>query len=113
MEVHLFLLQLAAVLLAARIFGELAVRWGMPPVIGELRRRAQEVVLTRLPAAGPGLEPRIDGEPVPVGSPVTLRSDAEGSPTVVAVGSVAFHVIARGDRLFLRSRKALYCVAND
>ena len=36
MEVHVFLLQLAMVLMAARLFGELAVRWGMPPVIGEL-----------------------------------------------------------------------------
>ena len=36
MEVHVFLLQLALVLLAARVFGEIAVRWGMPPVIGEL-----------------------------------------------------------------------------
>lgn len=36
MEVHIFLLQLAMVLMAARIFGELAARWGMPPVIGEL-----------------------------------------------------------------------------
>jgi len=36
MEVHVFLLQLAMVLMAARIFGELAVRWGMPQVIGEL-----------------------------------------------------------------------------
>jgi|GEM_PF-4319740 len=36
MEVHVFLLQLAMVLMAARIFGELAVRWDMPPVIGEL-----------------------------------------------------------------------------
>jgi len=36
MEVHVFLLQLALVLLSARLFGEVAVRWGMPPVIGEL-----------------------------------------------------------------------------
>lgn len=36
MEVHVFLLQLALVLMAARIFGEVAVHWGMPPVIGEL-----------------------------------------------------------------------------
>ena len=36
MEVHVFLLQLALVLVAARVFGEFAVRWGMPPVIGEL-----------------------------------------------------------------------------
>ena len=36
MEVHEFLLQLALVLLAARLFGEVSVRWGMPPVIGEL-----------------------------------------------------------------------------
>lgn len=36
MEVHVFLLQLALVLMSARIFGEVAVHWGMPPVIGEL-----------------------------------------------------------------------------
>jgi Kef-type K+ transport system membrane component KefB len=36
MEIHVFLLQLALVLMAARIFGEVAVHWGMPPVIGEL-----------------------------------------------------------------------------
>jgi len=36
MEVHVFLLQLAMVLMAARFFGELAAHWGMPPVIGEL-----------------------------------------------------------------------------
>lgn len=36
MEVHVFLLQLALVLMTARLFGEVAVRWGMPPVIGEL-----------------------------------------------------------------------------
>ena len=36
MEVHVFLLQLALVLMAARMFGEISVRWGMPPVIGEL-----------------------------------------------------------------------------
>ncbi|MGB5542616.1 MAG: cation:proton antiporter [Gammaproteobacteria bacterium] len=36
MEVHVFLLQLAMVLMAARFFGEIAAHWGMPPVIGEL-----------------------------------------------------------------------------
>jgi Kef-type K+ transport system membrane component KefB len=36
MEVHVFLLQLALILMAARLFGEISARWGMPPVIGEL-----------------------------------------------------------------------------
>ena len=36
MEVHLFFLTLLAILLTARIFGELATRLGIPPVIGEL-----------------------------------------------------------------------------
>ena len=36
MEAHLFLLQLALILVAARILGELALMGGLPPVIGEL-----------------------------------------------------------------------------
>lgn len=36
MEVHTFLIHLMAILLSARVFAELAVRIGVPPVIGEL-----------------------------------------------------------------------------
>lgn len=36
MEAHLFLLQLALILVTARILGELPLMSGLPPVIGEL-----------------------------------------------------------------------------
>ncbi len=36
--------------------------------------------------------------------PVPMLADADGSPTVLRSGSVSFHVIARGDLLFLRVR---------
>lgn len=42
-----------------------------------------------------------DPDAGPVGH-LQLRHDADGDPTVLAVGSFLFHVIERGDELFLR-----------
>jgi Kef-type K+ transport system membrane component KefB len=36
MELHQFFLYLAIILIAARLFSEVAGRYGIPPVIGEL-----------------------------------------------------------------------------
>jgi uncharacterized protein (DUF1684 family) len=44
---------------------------------------------------------RRDGAPVQA---VDMQSDADGPPTVLTVGSVSFHVIARGDAVGIRVR---------
>jgi uncharacterized protein (DUF1684 family) len=41
----------------------------------------------------------VDGEPV---STLELKSDADGNPTVLHLGSLSFQIIKRGDRLGLR-----------
>jgi len=96
-------------LLGAATKCEILVDAAVPPVIGELRCSARDVVL--VPA--PGVEASTDGEPVPVGMPVTMVSDASGAPTLVAVGTVSFHVIARGDRRFLRVKDSASAVRRD
>lgn len=52
------------------------------------------------------LEPRKDSgltvEGRPAAEPVVLKSDAEGEPTTLRIGSVAFYVIKRGDKLGVR-----------
>lgn len=49
--------------------------------------------------AEPGVEVTVDGTPV---TEVELSPDTTGAPTVLAVGSIRIHLIARGDRLALR-----------
>jgi uncharacterized protein len=68
-----------------------------PPVIGTLTVQPQGVSFA--PAAGVSVTSA--GEPLqPL--PHDLSSDRDGAPTVLEVGTVRFHVIERGDRLFLR-----------
>jgi len=49
--------------------------------------------------AEPGAGITSDGKPV---TSLELRSDEQGKPTVLKLGSLSFHVIKRGDRLGLR-----------
>jgi uncharacterized protein (DUF1684 family) len=70
----------------------------VPPVAGTLTLEADgAVVLRTVPEAGVTI----------IGQPVTearLRSDRDGSPQAVAVGSVRFHIIERGGRKAVRAR---------
>lgn len=70
-----------------------------PARVGELTRRGGAV---RLELA-PEVDATLDGVPAP--RAVELRSDANGEkPSLVRLGDVSFHVIARGDRMALRVR---------
>jgi uncharacterized protein (DUF1684 family) len=74
---------------------------GAPDWVGDLTRRDSEV---RLELA-PGVAATVEGEAAPAA--LDLRSDADGGqPTLVRLGDVSFHVIARGDRVALRVRDA-------
>ena len=66
-----------------------------PAHVGTLERDGRDVVFV----AADGVEAAVDGDPV---ERVALVSDAEGDPTVVASGSLLFHVIERNDTLYLR-----------
>jgi uncharacterized protein (DUF1684 family) len=71
---------------------------GVPPVAGTLTLATDGAVVLRT-AAEAGVT--IDGQPV---TEVRLRSDRDGSPQVVAIGPVRFHVIERGGRKAVRAR---------
>lgn len=53
--------------------------------------------------AAPGAGITLDGQPVDTRE---LRTDADGKPDVLRLGSLAFHVIKRGDRLGVRLKDA-------
>jgi uncharacterized protein (DUF1684 family) len=71
---------------------------GVPPVAGTLTLEADGTVVLRTVAEA-GVT--IDGQPV---TEVRLRSDRDGSPQVVAIGPVRFHIIERGGRKAVRAR---------
>ncbi len=54
------------------------------------------------PRAGAGL--RLDGETLT--GPATLRSDADGAPNVLSIGTVSFYLIRRGERLAARVKRS-------
>lgn len=68
---------------------------GAPPWVGTFRL-AQDRVTFR---AEPGIGVTLKGAPV---SEAILRNDAEGAPDVLALGTLRFHVIRRGDRFAVR-----------
>jgi uncharacterized protein len=70
---------------------------GAPATLGTLTRKGASVSF--VPA--PGVAATVKDAPFTGGA---LRSDAEGAPDVVKVGTLQFHVISRGDRLALRVR---------
>jgi hypothetical protein len=70
-----------------------------PARVGTLTRQGSSV---RLEVA-PGVGATHAGEPA---RSLELVSDAAGAPTVVELGTLAFHVIERGDRLALRVKDA-------
>jgi uncharacterized protein (DUF1684 family) len=71
---------------------------GVPPVAGMLTLEADGAVVLRT-AREAGVT--IDGQPV---AEARLRSDRDGSPQKVAVGSVRFHIIERSGRKAVRAR---------
>lgn len=70
---------------------------GVPARAGVFRRSANEVNVEAEPGAGL----LHDGEPV---TSLALTSDAAGEPTVLTLGSLAFFLIERGERIGLRVR---------
>jgi uncharacterized protein len=70
-----------------------------PAHVGVLTRKEDTVSL----ALQPGVSLSVGGKPFTGGA---LRSDAEGSPDTVALGSVRFFLIRRGDRLGVRVKDA-------
>jgi uncharacterized protein (DUF1684 family) len=66
-----------------------------PPFVGTLDRDGGAVTFH----AAPGSGVTVEGRPA-VSLP--MRSDADGEPTVLSVGTVFFYVIRRGDRLGVR-----------
>jgi hypothetical protein len=71
---------------------------GVPPVAGTLTLETDgAVVLRTAPEAGVA----IDGQ---AATEARLRSDRDGSPQVVTIGSVRFHIIERGGRKAVRAR---------
>jgi uncharacterized protein len=76
--------------------GDIALPAGKsPPVAGSLWLNGGAVKLDARPDAG------ITNEGKPV-TTLELKSDADGSPTVLKLGTLSFHVIKRGDRIGLR-----------
>ncbi len=71
----------------------------VPARLGTLTRKADTVSL----ALPPGVSVTVDGKPFQGG---VLRTDAEGSPDTVALGTVRFFIIRRGDRLGVRVKDA-------
>jgi uncharacterized protein (DUF1684 family) len=67
-----------------------------PAVAGVLVREGDAVTLR----AQPGVKLTADDKPVT--APLALKSDSEGKPTVLGLGSLSFYVIKRGDRLGVR-----------
>ncbi len=78
--------------------GEIVLPEGKAPRLAGVLRMSGDVV--RLEAQ-PGAEITHEGQAV---SSLELRSDADGKPTVLNLGSLSFHLIKRGGRLGLRVR---------
>jgi uncharacterized protein (DUF1684 family) len=72
----------------------------IPAQVGVLHRDAGDLAFT--PATG--AEVSTDGQAIDGTLPI--RTDLDGEPTIIAVGTVRFHVIVRGDRHFLRVKDA-------
>lgn len=68
---------------------------GAPPRVGAFQLAGDRVTFRAEPGAGVTLK----GASV---SEAALRSDAEGAPDVLALGTLRFHVIRRGDRFAIR-----------
>ncbi|MGE5278884.1 MAG: DUF1684 domain-containing protein [Acidobacteriota bacterium] len=66
-----------------------------PAFAGSLDRAGESVTLH----AAPGSGMLADGKPV---TTLALRSDEDGEPTVLTIGSLSFYVIRRGERLGVR-----------
>jgi len=66
-----------------------------PELAGSLERHGKEVTVK----VAPGAAVTHDGKPV---AELALKVDADGGPTVLALGSLRFYVIQRGDRLGVR-----------
>ena len=65
----------------------------------------QHAATLRLAAGKVTIEAKPDAKITAKGQPVTtleLKSDEDGEPTVLELGSLSFHVVKRGDRLGLR-----------
>jgi uncharacterized protein (DUF1684 family) len=78
--------------------GEIVLPDGKAPAqAGTLRLAAGKVTLEANPAA----KVTSKGQPV---NTLELQSDEKGSPTMLEMGSLSFHVVKRGDRLGLRVR---------
>jgi uncharacterized protein (DUF1684 family) len=78
--------------------GEIVLPDGKAPRhAGTLRLAAGKVTLD----AGPDAKITSKGQPV---TTLELRSDEEGEPTMLELGSLSFHVVKRGERLGLRVR---------
>ena len=73
---------------------------GAPDRLGTIHVEGNRAVFSPAVPAPAGLA--ADGRPVE--GPVALRSDAEGEPTAVAIGTVRFHLLERGGRLAVRVR---------
>ena len=67
-----------------------------PGVAGSLNVEGERVTVR----VEPGVALTADGQEVKPGT--SLKTDAQGKPTVLALGSLQFHVIKRGDRLGVR-----------
>lgn len=72
----------------------------VPEFVGELTETASDDGRTTVFTPAEGVEVRVDGE-VATG-PVKLRSDADGEPSQVEIGSVVFYAIDRRDRTAIR-----------
>lgn len=70
-----------------------------PASLGSFTLQDSQVTFT----ADPGASVTINGEPA---ATATLRSDREDTPDLVATGSLAMHVIQRGERYGIRLRDA-------
>jgi len=66
-----------------------------PAVAGTFERHGKEVTVKAAPGAGL----THDGKPV---GTMALKSDADGKPTVLALGSLRFYLIQRGDKVGVR-----------
>jgi uncharacterized protein len=67
----------------------------IPPVAGSIDWKDSLLTLTAKPGAGVTVHDSAITK-------IRLHTDTEGSPTVVALGSVSFYVIRRGDQLGIR-----------
>lgn len=70
-----------------------------PARVGRVVVEQSEGGATARFVAEPGVVATVDGAPV---TETALAPDTSGAPTIVAVGPIRLHLIARGDRLALR-----------